>query len=268
NLKDGWRYQERGNRYEKNTEFIRIGFKEYSKQFDLSSLGLQKRTSDTLNRKNHRMQSMRQLSKAIDSLQQGVEQYSQKVRLDIFSVFTFAKYLDSGYTKPDLPPVKVKKFEELIPDSNLLATNQKAAALVGAITLNAEIANTEFKARQKDLRLHKIEWHKKITLSLACLVLFLIGAPLGSIIRKGGLGTPLVIAILLFMFFFFFNTSGEKYAKENVLTAFGGMWMATLVLLPVGVFLTYKAMRDSNLMNKEFYFRSWRKIKAVFKRTG
>ena len=268
NLKDGWRYQEKGDRYEKNTEFIRIGFKEYSKQFDLSSLGLQKRTSDTLNRKNHRMQSMRQLSKAIDSIQKGVNQYSQKVKQDIFSVFTFSKYLDSGYTKPELPTVKEKRFEQLIPDSNLSEVNRKAAALVGSIALNAEIDNTEFRVKQKDLRLHKIEWHKKITLSLACLVLFLIGAPLGSIIRKGGLGTPLVIAVLLFMFFFFFNTSGEKYAKENVMSAFGGMWMATIFLLPVGIFLTYKAMRDSNLMNKESYFRGLRKIKAIFKRTG
>src|SRR4030095_11798684 len=151
---------------------------------------------------------------------------------------------------------------------NLYAVNQKAAAMVCSITLNAEIDNTEFRVKQKDLRLHKIEWHKKITLSMACLVLFLIGAPLGSIIRKGGIGSPLVFAIFLFMFFFFFNTSGEKYAKENIMTAFGGMWMATMFLLPVGIFLTYKAMHDSNLMNKEFYFRSWRKIKAFFKRTG
>jgi lipopolysaccharide export system permease protein len=214
------------------------------------------------------MQSMRQLSKAIDSIQRGVNEYSKKVKQDIFSVFTFSKYLDSGYAKPQLPKVKAKKFEQLIPDSNLQAVNQKAAGLIGSITLNAEVDNTEFRLKERDLRLHKIEWHKKITLSLACLVLFLIGAPLGSIIRKGGLGTPLIFAILLFMFFFFFNTTGEKYAKENVMTAFGGMWMATLFLLPVGIFLTYKAMRDSNLMNKEFYFRSWRKIKTVFKRTG
>jgi len=268
NLKDGWRYQEKGDRYEKNTEFIRIGFKEYSKQFDLSSLGLQKRTSDTVNRSNQRMQSMRQLSKAIDSLQRDVNQYTKKVKQDVFSSLTFSKYLDSGYTKPALSKDTVKKFEQLIPDSCLFAVNQKAGAVVGSITLNAEITNTEFRIKQKDLRLYKIEWHKKITLSLACLVLFLIGAPLGSIIRKGGLGTPLIFAILLFMFFFFFNTTGEKYAKENVMTAFGGMWMATLFLLPIGIFLTYKAMRDSNLMNKEFYFRSWRKIKTIFKRTG
>ena len=92
----------------------------------------------------------------------------------------------------------------------------------------------------------------------------LLVAPLGFIIRKGGLGTPLVFAIFLFMFFFFFNTTGEKYAKENVMTAFGGMWMATLFLLPVGFFLTYKAMHDSNLMNKEFYFRSWREKSKPF----
>jgi lipopolysaccharide export system permease protein len=268
NLKDGWRYQERGDRFNKNTEFIRIGFKEYSKQFDLSSLGLQKRTSDSVNRTNHRMQSMRQLSKAIDSIQNDINRYPAKVKQDMFSFLAFSRNIDSGYIKPQLPGTTAKTFEELIPDSNLFAVNQKAATFVGSMTLPAEIANTEFRAKQKDLRLHKIEWHKKITLSMACLVLFLIGAPLGSIIRKGGLGTPLVFAIFLFMFFFFFNTSGEKYAKENVMSAFGGMWMATMFLLPVGIFLTYKAMHDSNLMNKEFYFRSWRKIKALFKRTG
>ncbi|HET9745666.1 MAG TPA: LptF/LptG family permease, partial [Chitinophagaceae bacterium] len=178
------------------------------------------------------------------------------------------RFLDSNDLKSSGPEPPVKKFDELIPDSNLFTVNQKAASMVGSIVLNSEIASTEYKTKQRELRAHKIEWHKKITLSLACLVLFLIGAPLGSIIRKGGLGTPLVVAIFLFMFFFFFNTSGEKYAKENVMTPFAGMWMATFSLLPIGIFLTYKAMHDSNLMNREFYFRTWRKIKAVFKRTG
>ena len=211
---------------------------------------------------------MRQLSRAIDSIQKDLNRYPAKVKQDVFSIFTFSKYLDSGYTRPDTHKTTAKKIEDLIPDSNLFVVEQKAATTIGSITLNTEIASSEYRIKQKDLRLHKIEWHKKITLSLACLVLFLIGAPLGSIIRKGGLGTPLIIAILLFIFFFFFNTSGEKYAKEDVMTPFGGMWMATLFLLPVGIFLTYKAMHDSNLMNKEFYFRSWRKIKALFNRTG
>ena len=268
NLKDGWRYQEKGDRFATNTEFIRIGFKEYTKQFDLSKLGFEKRTPDSINRSNHRMQSMRQLGKSIDSIQRDINKYSEEVKRDVFSVFAFARYFDSNYKKPTITKPTVKKFDQLIPDSNLFAVNQKAASVINSVVLNSEIASTEYKSKERDLRVHKIEWHKKITLSLACLVLFLIGAPLGSIIRKGGLGTPLVIAIFLFMFFFFFNTAGEKNAKENVLTPFAGMWMATFCLLPVGIFLTYKAMHDSNLMNKEFYFRTWRKIKSFFKRTG
>jgi len=268
NLKDGWRYQEKGDRFSANTEFIRIGFKEYTKQFDLSSLGFEERTPDTVNRSNHRMQSMRQLSKSIDSIQRELNQNAEKVKRDVFSNLAFVKYFDSNNIKPVIAKPTVKTFDELIPDSALITVNQKAGANISSIALNTEIASTEYKAKERDLRVHKIEWHKKITLSLACLVLFLIGAPLGSIIRKGGLGTPLVIAIFLFMFFFFFNTAGEKNAKENVLTPFAGMWMATFCLLPVGIFLTYKAMHDSNLMNKEFYFRTWKKIKSVFRRTG
>lgn len=273
NLKNGWRYQERGDRFDSTTEFIRIGFKEYTKQFDLSTLGLQERTSDTTNRYNQRMQSMRQLSKAIDSIANESADFASKMKQNIYSLFGFSQFMDSNYVKPkkvsdSLPGRKgrIKRFEDLIPENALSAVNQKASTIVSSIGLNSEILSSEFMLKQRDLRLHKIEWHKKITLSIACLVLFLIGAPLGSIIRKGGLGTPLVFAVFLFMFYFFFNTTGEKYVKENVMTAFGGMWMATITLIPVGIFLTYKAMHDSQLFNKEFYFRLGRKLKGFLKK--
>jgi lipopolysaccharide export system permease protein len=94
--------------------------------------------------------------------------------------------------------------------------------------------------------------------------LFLIGAPLGSIIRKGGLGTPLVFAIIFFMFFYFSSTTGEKFAKENSMSPFAGMWMATFILVPVGLFLTYYAMRDSQLFNKESYYRIAKKVLKFF----
>jgi len=274
NLKDGWRYQERGDRINPSTEFIRIGFKEYTKQFDLSSLGLRQRTSDTINRNNQRMQSMRQLSKSIDSLERDAKNFSEKVKQNVFNSFPFSNYLDSVYKKPDITQMdssgKKKKlpgtFEKLIPDSALSTVNLNASALISSISSNMDVSLAEFYAKQREIRLHKIEWHKKITLSVACLVLFLIGAPLGSIIRKGGLGTPLVFAVFLFMFYFFFNTTGEKYAKENVMTVSGGMWMATITLIPMGIFLTYKAMHDSQLFNKEYYFRTGRRIKKYFSR--
>lgn len=299
NLKDGWRYQERGDRLEANTEFIRIGFKEFTKQFDLSSLGMQQRTTDTANKINQRMQSMRQLSKAIDSIERDAKKYTERLKLEIFASHGFANIPDSMYKKKEIdlkdsleiaspdsvskdsiePENKViplidstetkvkeiKKFEDLIPAINLKQVNQAAASQVGTIGMNLDVTVSEYINKQRELRLHKIEWHKKLVLSLACLVLFLIGAPLGSIIRKGGLGTPLVFAVFLFMFFFFFNTTGEKYVKENVMSAFGGMWMATLVMVPMGIFLTYKAMHDSQLFNKEFYFRFSKKIRKYFK---
>jgi lipopolysaccharide export system permease protein len=120
----------------------------------------------------------------------------------------------------------------------------------------------QYEEEQRNLRLHQIEWHRKISLSVACLVLFLIGAPLGSIIRKGGLGSPLVFAIVFFMLFYFSSTTGEKFSKEGSVDPRIGMWLSTLFLVPIGLFLTYKAMRDSQLFNKESYSRAVRKLKA------
>jgi lipopolysaccharide export system permease protein len=121
----------------------------------------------------------------------------------------------------------------------------------------------DYKDRQKDLRMHQIEWHRKISLSLACLVLFMIGAPLGSIIRKGGVGSPLILSIVFFMVFYFLGTTGEKFAKEGAWRPFYGMWLSTFVLVPIGIFLTYKALRDSQLFSKEFYHRIGRKFRAL-----
>jgi lipopolysaccharide export system permease protein len=103
-----------------------------------------------------------------------------------------------------------------------------------------------------------MECHKKFSWSLACLVLFFIGAPLGAIIRKGGLGLPLVFAIIFFLIFHVINMFGEKFAKEGIASPFAGMWMAVMVLIPVGLFLTYKARNDAPMFNKGFY-RQWLK---------
>ena len=109
--------------------------------------------------------------------------------------------------------------------------------------------------------MHLMKWHEKITMSIACLVLFLIGAPLGSIIRKGGIGLPLIFAVIFFVIFFLLNNFGSKLVKEDVMQPFVGMWMATFVLLPIGIFLTYKAMNDSQLFNREFYNRLLKKLR-------
>jgi lipopolysaccharide export system permease protein len=96
--------------------------------------------------------------------------------------------------------------------------------------------------------------------------LFLIGAPLGSIIRKGGLGTPLVLAIVFFVIFFLLNNFGEKFAKSGQWDVYKGMWLSSGILIPVGLFLTYKAMRDSQLFNQEFYYRLLQPIKVTLRK--
>ncbi len=263
-LYDGWRYEERGSRGELNTEYIRMGFKEYKKQFDLTNL-LFRRTDDSVNKNQFRMLSMRQLGKAMDSIYKQINQVTQRTRQEAFIGNNFAKYIDSGFKGPEVKlPDSVKKFEHLIPDSARKYINQTVTSSINSSVLSVGVNSADYEIKSKDLRFHKIEWHRKLTLSIACLVLFLIGAPLGSIIRKGGLGTPLIVAVVLFLFFYFLNNTGEKFVKENVMTSFGGMWLATLVLTPLAFFLIYKAIRDSQLFNKELYFRFWRKIYPLF----
>jgi lipopolysaccharide export system permease protein len=102
---------------------------------------------------------------------------------------------------------------------------------------------------------YSVEWHRKFTLAISCILLFFIGAPLGAIIKKGGFGLPLVISLLLFIIYYVLSIFGEKLAKQGTLTGFTGMWMSTFILFPLALFLTYKASRDSQLFDRDFYKR-------------
>lgn len=106
---------------------------------------------------------------------------------------------------------------------------------------------------KKTIRRHGIEMHKKFTLSFACLIFFFIGAPLGAIIRKGGIGTPLVISVFLFIFYYIIDNTGYKMARDGKVEVWEGIWLSSFVLLPLGVFFTYKAVRDSAVFNFDAY---------------
>lgn len=269
-LQDGWRYQERGNPYEgTGSEYIRVGFKTYNKQFDLGSLGFSNRTADSVNKNNERMFSIRQLNKALDSLEKETTAVKDRMSTDMAYLFPFSTVLKMPWKTDRLSATEkkqiraVKHFKQLLPDTAIINVGLAAKSTASAVRMNAESLRLVLEEKNRTISRHAIEWHRKITLSLACIILFLIGAPLGAIIRKGGLGTPLIFAIVFFMLFYFSSTIGEKFAKENKLTPWLGMWMATLVLLPVGLFLTYKAMRDSKLLNKETYTPVLRLISRI-----
>jgi lipopolysaccharide export system permease protein len=260
NLKKGWNYQEKGQRYSLNTQLIRMGFEEYKKVFDLSSFKLNK-TDDSAFKNNYQMLNMRQLATTIDSLEHTTDSYKNQSQLLLSSHIHILKYLDSPW-KSRTPVAKIDSFAQLVPDSTMHNLLQSAFSNINNIKSSTDISALTYENDRKNLRMHLMAWHEKITMSIACLVLFLIGAPLGSIIRKGGIGLPLIFAVIFFVVFFLLNNFGRKFVKEDVMQPFTGMWMATFVLLPVGIFLTYKAMNDSQFFNKEFYYRLLKKFRG------
>ena len=264
-LKNGWRYSESGQRLTTNTEFTRLGFKEYKKVMDLSSFALTQ-TPDSLFKNNYQMLSLRQLNKAIDSLEKNIAKYRQKSMQDVQTFLQFPRYQDSSWGKNAAVGKNIKNFSQLLPDSAQRVTQDRTAASVNSVRANAESNAMLYEAQRRDLRFHLMAWHEKFTMAVACAVLFLIGAPLGSIIRKGGIGTPLVFAVVFFVVFFLLNNFGKKFVKEDVMLPVYGMWLATFTLLPIGFFLIYKAMHDSQLFNKEFYYRFLRTFRRQLQR--
>lgn len=403
-FKNGWRYQERGNKEDSATEYIRLGFKEYKMQMDMSNFGF-KKSEDSAN-VNEKMYNMRQLNVAIDSMEKYRDITEKNFNTNFLGGLSILQYKDSvvkGVTVPDsvlnfkgnikdymakkpdsiatsllkkdslkkklvdtiakpakvnpakeiikpkkrlskklwqrhqrdsiaianaavkrkrdsvrkivadslkklntvkvtdtsklkdsvkisavtdsvknaklladslakkrkdslakIAAAKIKKdpngFDALIPDSARASVKDRALNNITSLKNNLEMSASNLDDQERALQKYKIEWHRKIAMAVACMVLFMVGAPLGSIIRKGGLGSPMIFAIIFFMVFYFVSTRGEKLAKEGQMSAFMGMWLATFVLIPIGLFLIYKAMHDSNLFNKEFYTRLKRKF--------
>ncbi len=281
-LQNGHRYEEKGNFNTAQNEFIVLGFKEYNKLFDLTQLNIQK-TSDSLFMNNMKMKTLRQLDKDIDSLKKIPDSLVKRSKSDLKIYLKYPGYEDSALLKKKLPMVlkqgsnfsakiankKVKSFDDIIPDSMQTMIRDQALTSLNSIKNNLEVTGNDYSNRLKEITSTKVEWHKKLSLSFACLVLFFIGAPLGSIIRKGGLGLPLVAALIFFMVFYLLNIFGEKFTKDGLLDTVTGIWLAVIVLSPVGFFLTYKAMHDSQLFNKEYYFRLFKNIRvAVHKLSG
>ena len=262
-LYNGWRYQEKGYRATTNTEFTRLNFKEYKKVFDLKTFQMNK-TSDVIY--DPKMLSVRQLEKAIDSIQTMDSFFIKKARTEVYPYLKFMLYKDSVDLFKKAKVTSVKNFDAIIQPTERMIISEAAGYQFSSLQNNIATLASIYNEQKHSSTMHAIEWHRKFTLSFACIVLFLIGAPLGSIIRKGGLGTPMVSAIAFFVVFFLLNNFGEKLAKSGQWSVYAGMWMSSLILIPVGLFLTYKAMRDSQLFNQEFYYRFLQPIKVTLQK--
>ncbi len=159
--------------------------------------------------------------------------------------------------------VEVPRPDTLLQSKEL----QEQSAILQSAFSKADNNSNEFLFRslnktttQKTINRHWIEWHRKFTIPFTCLIFFFIGAPLGSIVRKGGLGTPIVISVILFIIYYIVENVGYKMTRDGVWEHWFGMWFSSLILLPIGVFLTYKAMNDSVIMNADTYVQFYKRL--------
>ncbi|HEY1025244.1 MAG TPA: LptF/LptG family permease, partial [Sphingobacteriaceae bacterium] len=261
-LKNGIRYEEMpgAHNYNPRERFVRYRFKETEQKFDLSAFKLT-RTDESLFRSNYAMLNMDQLKYYRDS-------FMVKVDSNRHTVFPYIKVFykqfgaAAGYEK--LKPRQLNPYVssvlERVPGQKKGQVLQIAKDEVRSISeaLNSKVStDDDFRSR---VRGYMVEYNRKLTLSFSCLVLFFIGAPLGAIIRKGGLGLPVVTAVTFFLIYHTISTIGEKSAKQGTLPPEVGMWIAIIVLTPLGAFLTYKATVDSVLFDIDIYKQWFKKI--------
>jgi lipopolysaccharide export system permease protein len=244
-------------------------FKEQTIVISLSGFNLE-RSEEGLFKSRPALLNISQLTFQIDSLNKNynsrlTEQFTEfnntKIYYEKFYLPHFGAQGDNADTL-----VKLKEFDtKALFDS--LTIMEKRTVLAKAIenlkdgNSYLSMKNETFHNEIKAIKSYEVEWNKKLTMPFACLVFFFIGAPLGAIIRKGGLGTPAVISIFFFVIYYVISISAQKLVEEDVVGTFAGMWASSYILLPIGVFLTYKATTDSVILNIDIYLSFFRKIK-------
>jgi lipopolysaccharide export system permease protein len=260
-LEDGIKYEEApgDKNFEQRQRFTRFRFKETEQKFDISFLHMT-RTNENLF-SAAQMMDLKQLRFMSDSTQRQTDSMAA-INFKLFSAYI--KYFNTP-KKPHANNIKSIPFKgnnalsgmSLAQQmTTLINASNEVRSVTGALGTRAAAYKDSFRAERK----FEVEYQKKFTLSAACIALFLIGAPLGAIIRKGGLGMPVVVSVIFFLIYYIISTIGEKSVKDGDASPFFGMWIAILVLTPIGIFLSYKAANDSALFDMEVYKRFFNKL--------
>lgn len=258
-LYDGYSYDESGSENGKKSDrpMVRNRFDKDILRIDVSGFMLQRSDEDQW--KNHmQMLTMGQLDESIDSLHL---LYNKRQK-------DYYRYVNRTiHLRDDSTDVKLSDLEGMDYFENLsYSMKQRSVRIAESVSKNSVNYLTgtanEFEHRTTYIARHHNEWHRKLTLPFACLVFYFIGAPLGAIIKKGGIGLPVVISVLFFLLFHISSITGEKMAKTGVIDPVSGMWLSTFILLPISVFLTLRASRDAAL----FQPGGWDRFMNKFKR--
>lgn len=212
--------------------------------------------------------NLSQLKTSIDSLEQLIDSVNISDR-KIMKQYTYLAFR-SGYPQDKKDSIIREAGSSAHPDMDSIFMSkdiQAQASILQNAYQKAENNANDYLFRsmsktttQRNINRQWIEWHTKFTISFACFIFFFIGAPLGSIVRKGGLGTPIVISVILFIVYYVLNNVGYKMARDGVWDHWIGMWFSSSVLLPLGIFLTYKAMTDSVIMSMDTYMSFFKKL--------
>jgi lipopolysaccharide export system permease protein len=255
-LNNGRSYEEQVKKKGIDTHpLMRTEFEKEIIRFDLSAFKLT-RTNEQLFKDNYQMLNLKQLQTSSDSIAKKIIESKGNFQTYAATLFKSKQTVasrDSLNFKNEnfILNLEKEKQNAIITSSLYSARNTKSVAADAADDLYI---------KNKSLAKHLIEWHRKFTLSFACLILFFIGAPLGAIIRKGGLGMPVVVSVIFFLAYHIISMSGEKMAREGIMLPYKAMWMSTLALVPIGVFLTYKATTDSAIFDLDNYLRFFRNL--------
>ena len=225
------------------------------------------RFDESILQDQHVSKNFRQLTQSIDSVSKIANTRSASQAKDLVDQHFLGREELRGKIIND----SLKKDKKIFnADSLFLSLNQQS--MIRATNTSVEHAKTMKDLIQYNKMMlnepvsyvlrHEIERHRKFTLSFACLIFFFIGAPLGAIIRKGGLGTPVVISVIMFIIYYIIDNTGYKIAREGMWPAYEGMWLSSALLLPIGIFLTYKAVVDATLLNPDQYIKVWNLVKG------
>lgn len=261
-LNDGYYYEDLiPKKYEDRIKmpFAKSAFKKYTLNIDLSQLN--KVDVDENNIANtNTMLTIDELSYTLDSLNKNLKteivSYSENINLRT-GIISNAITSDTAEEKKKQIPAKILSIYTSKQKLEILKTANSNTVSTG-YSIDATKVNLENK--QKNINNHQLAFFDKFVIAYACFMMFFIGAPLGAIIRKGGLGLPIIFAVLIFISFHFINTFGKKIAQENGLSPFMGAWMSSLILTPFAVLLTYRATNDIGLINMDVILSPFQKL--------
>ena len=246
--------------------FTRVRFEKQILLFDLSSFQMPEATADMYER-HQRTLGLKALSAQYDTLKTNRDaRQAEIVRAVGSQYYHLSHYYGNDSAQCAMRPEKTEATEQAYRQWRAeIASGAKTQAATKAENFrsDARYYRNDMYYRNEQVNSYAVEWHKKFSLSAACLILFFIGAPLGSIIRKGGLGMPVVVSVLLFVIYHVLTVIGEKAAIEGVMSCFWGMWLAPLIYLPFGILLTAQATVDSSFLDADTWRRLLGRNKAV-----